>query len=68
MTATFPVPDLLAHAFLGGSWSLDSLAQRAATWLGEKPRWLSSLARRIMTAFPVDAGQPTQEMLATFIA
>ena len=36
--------------------------------LGERPRWLSSLARRVLAAFPIDAGQPTQERLATFIA
>jgi hypothetical protein len=42
----------LAAAFLDGEWSKAKLVARGADALGQRPRWLHSLARQVLKAFP----------------
>src|SRR5215831_2645042 len=57
----------LATAFLEGAWDRDALIGRGMACLGERPRWLDGLARRILTAFPGGDARPEVEALASFI-
>jgi RNA-directed DNA polymerase len=48
----------LAAAFLDGEWKQDAMADRAATVLGRRPRWLGIVVREAHTAYrfrPADA-------------
>jgi hypothetical protein len=60
-------PWRLAAALVDGPWLPGELIARGAAFLGECPRWLPALARRILTAFPQDAPRPDAETLALFI-
>jgi hypothetical protein len=55
----------LAAAFLAGSWGLEGLVKRGALALGQRPRWLRPLARRVLAAFPEPPGSP--EALVAFL-
>src|SRR5438132_8209245 len=57
----------LAAAFLGGPWTLDELVVRAAGVLGQRPRWLRPLARRVLQAFPDFDQLPKRTALAAFL-
>lgn len=42
----------LALAFLAGGWSAEELVARGREALGERPRWLGRLVRRVLERFP----------------
>jgi RNA-directed DNA polymerase len=57
----------LAEALLDGPWLADRLIDRGGESLGERPRWLAPLVRRILAHFPDAEARPTTERLFEFI-
>jgi hypothetical protein len=57
----------LASAFLDGGWTRDGLMARGADALGEKPRWMAVVVRRVLLRFSRPPHARPRE-LAMFIA
>jgi hypothetical protein len=68
MSAKQTIARSLAAAFLAGPWSRRSMVERAAQASGQRARWLSSLAGRVLTAFSGGPLDLDAEKLAKFIS
>jgi hypothetical protein len=56
-----------ASALLEGAWDLGALTERGRAFLGEPAPWLTDLAGRVLTEFPVPEQRPDVEALARLI-
>lgn len=66
MSVPDAIADALALGFLAGDWNRSALIDRAVQILGERPRWLSSLVRSVLSSFP-DAPHDAHESLSRAI-
>jgi hypothetical protein len=57
----------LAEALIAGPWSVDDLIARGRESLGERPRWLAPLVRRLLARFPDADARPTTGELFQFM-
>jgi hypothetical protein len=67
MSAKRLVAKNLAAAFLAGPWCLDGLVERGAAACGQRDRWIGTLARRVLTAFPAAPATADAAALERFI-